>query len=87
MLPVLEVVDANGTRYATCSQPNIWMGNGPFTYPCVNGLDGTFYSRTYFGIQIPGSGTAPVTFYIQVSDARGDSRPDFIYTLSVFGAN
>jgi hypothetical protein len=87
MLPVLEIVDTNGTRYQTCSQPNSWLTNGPFTFPCVNGLDGQFYQSAYFGIQLPASGTTPVTFYVRVSDARGDARPDFIYTLTVLGAN
>jgi len=29
----------------------------------------------------------PVTFFMRVSDARGDARPDFIYTFNVFGVN
>jgi len=87
MLPVLEVVDANGVRFQTCTQPGYSGGNLPFNNPCVNGLTGGFYPTTYFGFQVPGSGTAPVTFYLRVSDARGDARPDFIYTLTVSGVN
>jgi hypothetical protein len=87
LLPVLEVVDTNGTRYQTCTQAGYSGGGLTFNYPCINGLDGSFYQSTYFGFQVPGSGTTPVTFYIRVSDARGDARPDFIYTLSVYGVN
>jgi hypothetical protein len=31
--------------------------------------------------------TSAVTFFIRVLDARGDARPDFIYTFTVFGVN
>lgn len=85
LLPILEVVDASGNRYQTCTQARISGGGLTLNYPCINALDGSFYSNTFFSFQVPGSGTAPVTFYIRVSDARGDARPDFIYTLSVDG--
>jgi large repetitive protein len=87
MLPVLEVVDANETRYQTCTPAGVSGGGLTYTHPCINGLDGTFYSSAYYDFQVPGTGTTPVTFYVRVSEARGDARPDFIYTLSVFGAN
>jgi hypothetical protein len=32
---------------------------------------------------VPAAGTAPATFYVRVSKARGDGRPDFIYTLNI----
>ena len=86
-LPVLEVVDSTGTRYQTCTPPGYSGGGLTFNNACINGLNGTFYQSTYYQFQVPGSGTAPVTFYIRVSDARGDARPDFIYTLSVYGVN
>ncbi len=82
MLPVLEVVDANETRYQTCTPADVSGGGLTYTHPCINGLDGTFYSSAYFDLQVPGTGTTPVTFYVRVSEARGDARPDFIYTLS-----
>jgi len=85
MLPVLEVVDANETRYQTCTPAGFSGGGLTYTNPCINGLDGTFYSSTYFDFQVPGTGTTPVTFYARVSDARGDARPDFIYSLFVYG--
>jgi len=92
LLPVVEIVDVNGVRYQTCG------GQGtpvviPFNKPCINGLPGSSSGGPLFStgagqnFQVPGTGTAPVTFFIRISDARGDARPDFIYTLSVSGVN
>ena len=85
--PVIEIVDANGVRYLTCA----WGGASPgavYNLPCVDNLPGTSNIQgAYYGFQIPGTGTAPITFYMRVSDARGDARPDFIYTFSVYGVN
>jgi large repetitive protein len=79
--PVLEIVDSIGVRYQTC-------GGSSLNLPCINHLPGTNYIQgNYYSFQVPGTGTAPVTFFIRVSDARGDARPDFIYTLNVFGVN
>lgn len=79
--PVLEIVDSNGVRYQTC-------GGQPYNSPCINHLPGTSYIQgNFYNFQVPGTGTAPVTFFIRVSDARGDARPDFIYTFNIFGVN
>jgi hypothetical protein len=86
-VPVLEVVDLNGARYQTCTPPGFSGGGLTFNNPCINGLNGSFYQSTYYQFQVPGSGTTPVTFFVRVSDARGDARPDFIYSLSVYGVN
>lgn len=87
LLTVLEIVDANGQRYQTCAL----QSGGPgtiYNLPCVNGLPGIFNIQgAYYSFQVPGTGTTPVTFYVRVSDARGDARPDFIYTFTVFGVN
>ena len=89
LLPVLEVMDSNGTRYQTCSMAlnGGTFDVGPFTFPCATGLDGNFYSGVNYTFQVPGNGTAPFTFYVRISDGRGDARPDFAYTLVVSGAN
>jgi hypothetical protein len=59
-----------------------------FNLPCVNNLPGSFYIQgNYYSFQVPGTGTVPVTFFMRVSDARGDARPDFIYTFNVYGVN
>jgi hypothetical protein len=82
LLPILEIVDSSGTRYQTCSQGTI------YNLPCINGLPGaTYIQQPYYAFQVPGTGSTPVTFCLRVSDARGDARPDFIYTLNVFGVN
>jgi hypothetical protein len=86
LFPVVEIVDGNGIRYQSCSSqqnPN----SGPYNFPCINGLDGNFSSSAGCVFQVPGTGTTPVSFYVRVSDARGDARPDFIYTLRVSGVN
>jgi hypothetical protein len=79
--PVLEIVDSNGVRHQTCGGP-------AYNLPCINHLPGTSYIQgNFYNFQVPGTGTAPVTFFMRVSDARGDARTDFIYTLNVFGVN
>jgi len=89
MQPVLEVVDATGKRYQTCAPAQPLPTQG-YNFACVNNLPGSFLTSlqgNFYSFQVPGTGTASVTFYIRVSDARGDARPDFIYTLGVFGVN
>ena len=92
LLPVVEIVDGNGTRYQTCGGQTTPFAV-PFNKPCVNGLPGSSFGGPLFGtgtgqsFQVPGTGTAPVTFYIRVSDARGDARPDFLYSLILSGVN
>lgn len=89
MQPVLEIVDSTGTRYQTCGYYGVLPGQVN-NLPCVNRLPGSQYSAlsgNYYAFQVPGSGTSPVTFFVRVSDARGDARPDFIYTFSVSGVN
>ena len=46
-----------------------------------------FGQRANYVFQVPGSGTTPMTFYVRVLDARGDARPDFLYTLAIFQLN
>jgi hypothetical protein len=85
--PVLEIVDSTGTRYQTCGYYGLLPGQVN-DLPCINLLPGNQYlSNNYYAFQVPGSGTSAVTFFIRVLDARGDARPDFIYTLSVFAVN
>jgi len=85
--PVLEIVDSTGTRYQTCGYYGLLPGQAN-NLPCINHLPGNQYlSNDYYAFQVPGSGTSPVTFFIRVLDARGDARPDFIYTFTVYGVN
>jgi hypothetical protein len=85
--PVVEIVDSTGARYQTCAQHSVFA-NTIFNLPCINGLPGFNYlQQPYYAFQVPGNGSTPITFYVRVSDARGDARPDFIYTLGIFGVN
>jgi hypothetical protein len=89
LLPVLEIEDANGSRYSNCSTPQPYFlpqQYGSFDAPCVTGLAGAS-NIVSFNFQVPGSGTTPVTFYLRVLDARGDARPDFVYTLGILNQN
>lgn len=92
LLPVIEIVDGNGVRYQTCGG-QVTPVVIPFNQPCINGLPGSSSGGSLFGtaasqtFQVPGTGTAPVTFFIRISDARGDARPDFIYSLIINGVN
>ena len=84
--PVIEIVDGNGNRYQTCglNAPN---AGTPFNLACVNGLPGSPLQQSNYYFQVPGTGAAPITFYIRVSDARGDARPDFVYSFMLTGVN
>jgi hypothetical protein len=87
MLPVIEIVDANGTRYQTCGYYGLSPGQVN-NLPCVNRLPGNQYlSSNYYAFQVPGSGNTLVKFYVRISDERGDARPDFIYTFGIYGVN
>lgn len=85
--PVIEIVDSNGKRFQTCGYYGLLPGQVN-NLPCINRLPGNQYlSGNFYAFQVPGSGTSPVTFFTRVSDARGDARPDFIYTLGLSGLN
>jgi hypothetical protein len=95
--PVLEIVDSNGTRFATCNDPyydnppaGVPIAKSPnpnsFSDPCMNrGGNPATVGPTgfaYLQFKTPGaSGNA--TFFLHIFDWRGDARPDFGYTLSV----
>jgi Putative Ig domain len=87
MLPVIEILDANGMRYQTCGYYGALPGQVN-SLPCVNRLPGNQYlPSNYYAFQVPGSGTTAVKFYVRISDERGDARPDFIYTFAIYGVN
>jgi hypothetical protein len=81
---VIEIVDGDGNRLSTC-RPYTWY---PFTLPCLSDDDAeasTLDSRLEFKASDSASG--PVTVYVRVLSWDGSARPDFIYDLSIFGAN
>jgi hypothetical protein len=86
--PAIELVDANGTRLATCNDPvadsppsgaSYAAGAKNFTDPCIthSPLGAT---SPYLTFQTSSSNQA---FYIHVFDFDGRARPDFTYTLVV----
>jgi len=75
---VLEIVDSSGTRLNTCRTAD--NPSGPFAQPCLNddnSAAGTFDSFLEFSALTDG------TYFIHVSEYRGDARPDFLYDLVV----
>jgi hypothetical protein len=84
---VLELVDANNNRLSLCSNPPLYPF-GPYTNPCLNDdLPQGGSTDSILVLQMPASNSGPLTFYAHVLDWRGDARPDFIYTITVTGAN
>ncbi len=76
---VLELVDANNNRLSLCD---------PHTSPCLNDdIPNGGTTDSILILQVPATNTGPLTFYAHVLDWRGDARPDFIYTITVTGAN
>jgi hypothetical protein len=84
--PALEIVDSNGNRLSTCSDPvadrppegaPVVASAGNFTDACVtHSSDG----NTYLTLQLSSANQA---FYVHVFDFQGRARPDFGYTLEV----
>src|SRR5579864_7537181 len=86
LFPVVEIVDSSGSRYQACA-PNYQSPATIFNLPCINGLDRHFSKQVFLSFQVPGTGTPPITFYVRVFDARGDARPDFVYTFTTNGVD
>jgi hypothetical protein len=78
-------MDANGARLKTCNHIGLGMA---FNAQCMNDDvwdNSTIDSRLF--LQVPGTGSTPVTFYVKVLDFRGDARPDLRYQISATGVN
>ncbi len=83
--PVLELVDANGSRLNTCNLPPNFTGN--FTSSCLNddinpGID----RDSELEFKPSGNQGTQTIFYAHVLDWRGDARPDMLYTIYIDGA-
>ncbi len=84
---VLEIVDANNNRPSLCDDP-LYYPFGSYTSPCLNDdIPNGKTTDSILILQVPATNTGPLTFYAHVLDWRGDARPDFIYTITVTGAN
>ena len=82
---VIEIVDANGTRFSTCA---LLLDRDDFFFErCMND-DFRFNSLdSKLKFQVPGTPGTPATFFVRVLDFRADARPDFIYAITTSGAN
>lgn len=83
---VIDIVDTTGTQLNTCA-PSLFAG-AQFPDLCVNNSDlGAITTDSRLFFQAPPGATGPVTFYVRVYDFKGGARPDYIYTLTISGAN
>jgi hypothetical protein len=83
---VMEIVDGNNVRLATCQQPG--SASNTFTSSCINDdIGGNPYTLdSALNFQVPGPANTSTTFYVHILDWRGDARPDMSYSLHVSGA-
>jgi len=84
---VLEIVDGNGIRFASCRQPDNTGTN--FTSDCLNDDKGASPHNTNSALdfQVPGKTSDTTTFYVHVFEWSGNARPDMVYSLLVTGVN
>ena len=81
--PLVEIVDATGTRLALCSDASA----GPFSTNCISDFeDDNVLANARLFFQAP-AGSTPSTFFVHVLDWRGDARPDMLYDLKISRAN
>lgn len=100
--PVIEIVDANETRFQTCNDPvddspltddngNVLISqdttpNG-FDDPCMNDdIELAVTRDSRLQFRVPGNSGA-MEFYVRVIDWSGNARPDMAYDIIVSGAN
>jgi hypothetical protein len=79
---VIEIVNASGTRLATCDVPPL---TATFTSSCVHDDEDTAGGLTDSLLRIQVAGAT--TFYVHVVDFRGDARPDLKYNIVISGVN
>lgn len=99
--PVIQILDAGGTRFTTCRNqgatdglvPDVPPGTSVDTTPnafddlCVNDdIDPGVALDSKLEFQVPGT-SGRQAFFVHVLDARGDARPDFLYDLVLSGAS
>jgi hypothetical protein len=75
---VIELLDQNGTRLHSCTQP-------AYTSTCLNDdLDASTVDSA-LDFKVPGAASSTAAFYVHVIDWRGDARPDMQYYLNISG--
>lgn len=92
----IEIVDMSGTRFLSCRNDGPTDGLVPGTVDptpmlfddvCVNDdIDLGVVLDSKLEFLVPGS-SGTVTFFVHVLDFRGDARPDFVYQLTITGAD
>lgn len=81
---VIEILDPNGTRLASCNQPGGTTTN--FTSACINDdVVDPPSTDSMLDFKVPGAPSTLTTFLIHVLDWRGGARPDMFYSLDVSG--
>jgi hypothetical protein len=81
---VIRILDSNGNVLSSCITPS--STSGQFVDLCLNNdivLGENTDSRLAF--RVPAG--APVTFFVQVMDFSGNSRPDLLYAIAIAGVN
>jgi hypothetical protein len=83
---VIEIVDADGNRFATCRTPEV--PNANYDQICLNDdINLGILQDSHLEFQVPNDATSPVTFYVHVFSFDGSARPDYVYDLIVSGAD
>ena len=83
--PVLEIVDANGSRLSACRLPG--DTSSAFNSACMNDdIVAGVNRNSQLEYLVPGTPDTTTDIYAHVLDWRGDARPDMLYTISVSGA-
>jgi hypothetical protein len=75
---VLELLDASGQRFQTCTQPS-------YLSTCLNDDINSTTPDSALDFKVPGPADTQKTFYVHVFDWRGDARPDMQYFLNISG--
>jgi hypothetical protein len=92
--PVIEIVDANGTRLTTCRDPgdnappspiNVDPTPNAFDDACINDDIDLGVNRDSM-LEFQNTTGGVLTFFVRVLDFRGDARPDLLYTITISGA-
>jgi hypothetical protein len=92
--PVIEILDSTGNRFTACKNEGTNDGVTGAPDPTPNAFDDVclnddrnlgFDRNAFLEFAVPGSG--PQTFYIRVTDFRGDARPEYLYSIVATGLN
>ncbi|MCL5288243.1 MAG: Ig domain-containing protein [Acidobacteria bacterium] len=85
---VIEIVNSSGQRVIGCDFSRNAVSFGSWCFNDDDSSRSTFDSALYYKVPgVPGSSGPPVTFYVRVLDWSGMARPDFLYTITITGAN